>query len=49
MQQYAFHMLCDVQEIVDKSQTAKEALKNDMEGFEEENYKSLQGVRLTYA
>jgi hypothetical protein len=41
MQQYAFHMLSDVQEVVDKIQTAKESLKKEIEGFEEENYKSL--------
>ena len=49
MQHAIFHMLIDVQEMVDRTQMAKDALHAEVSGFDEENYMALQGVRLSYA
>jgi len=45
-----FHMLIDVQEMVERTQKAKDIiLGTEASGFDEENYTALQGVRLEYA
>lgn len=49
MQQAIFHMMVDVKEMVDKTQTAKETLGDEVEGFDEENYNLLQEDRMTTA
>lgn len=43
-------MLVDVQEMVERTQIAKDVMLNsEASGFDEENYTALQGVRLEYA
>jgi hypothetical protein len=42
-------MLVDVQEMVDQTEKVKEGLGKDVEGFDDNNYKALQGVRGSYA
>ena len=49
MQHAIFHMLIDVQEMVDRTHMAKDFLSAEVSGFDEENYTVLQGVRLEYA
>ena len=49
MQHAIFHMLIDVQEMVDRTQMAKDEIYTEVSGFDEENYMALQGVRLSYA
>lgn len=42
-------MMVDVKEMVDNTQAAKQKLGDEVEGFDEENYNTLQEVRYAYA
>lgn len=49
MSQSAFHMLIDVQEMVEKSKKVKTSLGKDGEGFDDDNYSIMQELRLDNA
>jgi len=49
MQQLMFYLMIDVQDVVEKTQKAKESLGPEVQGFDDENYSTLQAIRIEQA